>query len=100
MMNPFQLSRLLSLSDGYVFGNPELFVEPSDVCIDSRKAAPKTLFVPLKGERTDGHLHIESALKAGSSAVLVMREWADRHVESLSEWVNSYEALFSRWMIP
>ncbi len=33
------------------------------LCIDSRKASAGDLFVPLLGERTDGHRFIESALE-------------------------------------
>ncbi len=94
MMNPFQLTNLLALSDGHVFGDRQQFVEPVDVCIDSRKGAPRNLFVPLIGERTDGHLHIESALENGCCAALVMRSWAEKHLESVTGWVQRYGVLF------
>jgi UDP-N-acetylmuramoyl-tripeptide--D-alanyl-D-alanine ligase len=41
------------------------------VCIDSRKATPGSLFVPLKGAHQDGHRFIEDALKKGAVATLV-----------------------------
>ena len=87
-------SRLISLSGGHFFGRKEKFAEPQDICIDSRQAAARTLFLPLKGERTDGHLHIESALKNGSSAVLLNQDWAETHLESIREWAEKYDALF------
>ena len=94
MMNPFQLSKLLALSGGHVFGDRQQFVEPVDVCIDSRKGTAKSLFVPLEGERTDGHLHIESALENGCSAALVLRSWAEKHLESIADWAQRYGVLF------
>jgi UDP-N-acetylmuramoyl-tripeptide--D-alanyl-D-alanine ligase len=42
----------------------------ASVAADSRKAGPRSLFVALPGERTDGHAYIESALKAGASCVI------------------------------
>ncbi|OQY34561.1 MAG: hypothetical protein B6241_04635 [Spirochaetaceae bacterium 4572_59] len=94
MMNPFMFSRLVALSDGYIFGKREQFVEPTGICIDSREVVARTLFVSLKGERTDGHLHIESALQQGSCAVLVNRDWADCHLESINNWSERYGAVF------
>lgn len=43
------------------------------VSTDSRKIAPGTLFVALKGERYDGHDFLVNAIEAGASAVLVSR---------------------------
>ena len=86
MMNPFSLSRMIALSKGYVFGEKERFVEPQTICIDSREAQSRSLFVPLKGERTDGHFHIESAVRQGSCAVLVNLDWAEKHIESMTLW--------------
>ena len=38
---------------------------------DSRNASPHSLFVAIKGSLTDGHIHIETAIKAGSCAILL-----------------------------
>ena len=46
-----------------------------DVVIDSRKAAPGSLFVALKGEKTDGHNFIEDAIERGAMAVLCREDW-------------------------
>jgi UDP-N-acetylmuramoyl-tripeptide--D-alanyl-D-alanine ligase len=40
------------------------------VSTDTRTLAPGQLFVPLAGERFDGHDHLEAAVKAGASAAL------------------------------
>lgn len=47
--------------------SPEL--EITDVCYDSRKAAPGALFAALRGYETDGHKYIPSALERGAAAV-------------------------------
>lgn len=52
---------------------------PSDltvtrVCFDSRELEPGDLFLPLRGERFDGHAFIEKALDAGAAGVFTMRE--------------------------
>ncbi len=39
--------------------------------VDSRRVEPGNLFVALRGERTDGHRHLESAVAAGAAALLV-----------------------------
>jgi len=43
------------------------------VCTDSRRAAPGTLFVALRGARHDGHDFAAQTLRAGAAAVLVDR---------------------------
>jgi UDP-N-acetylmuramoyl-L-alanyl-D-glutamate--2,6-diaminopimelate ligase len=40
---------------------------------DSRKVIPGSLFVAVKGTRTDGHDHIESAIRSGARAVICER---------------------------
>ena len=53
-------------------GDRNAFV--SQVCIDSREAAPGCLFAALRGERTDGHLYIGAAAAAGAVvSILIMR---------------------------
>ncbi len=94
MNGPFAFSEFVGLSGGFYLGHRSRWQEPTTVCVDSREAAQRALFIPLKGERTDGHLHIESALKAGSSAVLVEREWAEGHNETLKNWAELYGVLF------
>lgn len=42
----------------------------SDVAIDSRKVTDGTLFVPIAGERVDGHDYIASAFENGASVCL------------------------------
>jgi UDP-N-acetylmuramoyl-tripeptide--D-alanyl-D-alanine ligase len=49
----------------------------TQVSTDSRKIAPGTLFVALKGERFDGHDFLVNAIEVGASAVLVSRRDVD-----------------------
>ncbi|HEY4553895.1 MAG TPA: UDP-N-acetylmuramoyl-tripeptide--D-alanyl-D-alanine ligase [Bacillaceae bacterium] len=44
------------------------------VCIDSRKIVPGNLFVPFKGEHTDGHQYGEKALRDGAGAILWQKD--------------------------
>jgi UDP-N-acetylmuramoyl-tripeptide--D-alanyl-D-alanine ligase len=56
--------------------DPTAFKEISiqGVSIDSRKIEPGNLFVPFKGEHSDGHGFVEDALKRGASAALWQRD--------------------------
>ncbi|OCA80946.1 UDP-N-acetylmuramoyl-tripeptide--D-alanyl-D-alanine ligase [Pseudobacillus wudalianchiensis] len=44
------------------------------VVIDSRKAVNGQLFVPFKGENTDGHQYIRQAIKQGAAAALWQKD--------------------------
>jgi UDP-N-acetylmuramoyl-L-alanyl-D-glutamate--2,6-diaminopimelate ligase len=49
-------------------------VEITSIEEDSRKVVPGSLFVAIKGFRTDGHLYIKQALSNGAAAVLTERQ--------------------------
>jgi UDP-N-acetylmuramoyl-tripeptide--D-alanyl-D-alanine ligase len=55
--------RLVTRSDRRVAG----------AAVDSRLVVPGQLFVALPGERTDGHLHLDDAVRRGAAALLVTR---------------------------
>ena len=44
------------------------------VTIDSRKIQPGNLFIPFKGEHSDGHNYVEAALKSGAAAALWQKD--------------------------
>ena len=70
---------------GMVAGRGETMVKR--VCIDSRAAGPDTLFVALKGARTDGHAYLEDIARAGCIAALVSFDFAagqPEHLRSLA----------------
>ncbi len=84
-------ARIASCVQGDLIG-PERPV--SDVQIDSRQCGKESLFVPLKGERTDGHFFIEDAVKAGSSLCFVYRRFYDERKLFFSELIESYPVTF------
>ncbi len=63
------------------------------VCTDSREAGADTLFVALRGERTDGHAHIPDALARGCTAVLCEERPEVSSALSLIVVKNALEAL-------
>ncbi len=65
MISPRRLAELLELP---VPGAPAPF---SAVVIDSREAQPGSLFVALRGERTDGHRYVDDAVSRGATGLLV-----------------------------
>ena len=68
---------MMTLSDiTRLFGKPAEQIQYSDeslvqgVCIDSRQAKPRQLFVAIRGESFDGHNFIKQAVEQGAIAVL------------------------------
>ncbi len=58
----------------------------TSVAADSRQVQPGSLFVPLAGQRTDGHRFLADALRRGASALLIARrEWERCRGEVLAE---------------
>ncbi|HQO45253.1 MAG TPA: UDP-N-acetylmuramoyl-tripeptide--D-alanyl-D-alanine ligase [Rectinema sp.] len=53
------------------------------VVTDSRLAEPNSMFVALKGERTDGHHHILEAIQNGARAILAEQEEKDIAIASI-----------------
>lgn len=52
----------------------------TDVSTDTRRLAEGALFVALRGESADGHVHIDDAVRARAGALLTEREVADAPV--------------------
>jgi UDP-N-acetylmuramyl-tripeptide synthetase/UDP-N-acetylmuramoyl-tripeptide--D-alanyl-D-alanine ligase len=48
----------------------------SNICTDTRKLAPHSLFIPLEGDNFDGHSYIEQALQMPSNLALCHRDFA------------------------
>lgn len=63
------VAQLAGSVQGTVIGDPETPV--NDVTHDSRRAGPGTMYVALRGERTDGHRFVPDAVAAGAAAVCV-----------------------------
>lgn len=59
---------------GGVWRNPqEEAPSVTAVCTDSRSVQPGCLFVPIQGEKFDGHAFIDKALDAGAAGTLCVR---------------------------
>ena len=70
-MQNITLEQILKYCGGQYFGKKEdLKKEVTGIVTDSRKILPGNLFVPLKGEKTDGHNYIPQVLAAGALASL------------------------------
>ncbi len=70
-MKHMTLKEITSACDGTYHGSP-LFLEKeiSGVVIDSRKVEQDSLFVALRGARTDGHVFIPQTIENGALCVL------------------------------
>ncbi len=79
-MEKTTLNQILSAVNGQVlYGGEYLEREISAVDTDSRNITPDSLFVPLVGDRFDGHSYLETALSAGALATLTDRSLARYH---------------------
>ncbi len=59
---------LINVTTTEVLGTTQL--EVSGICIDSRKAAPGSVFVAMKGTLVDGHQYISIAVAQGASVIV------------------------------
>lgn len=70
-MTELTIGRMLEACGGQWQGDPALLeCRAENVVTDSRQAGPGSLFIALRGERTDGHKYISDVLKKGALAVL------------------------------
>ena len=53
--------------------------EVTGISTDSRSVTPGQLFVPLRGERFDGHAYIHEVLEKGVSVFLAEEQWLKDH---------------------
>lgn len=67
-MEALYLFELAEIVNGRIIGQPNALV--TGVCLDSRKAKPGDLFIPLEGRNTDGHNYILHAFSNGATAAL------------------------------
>ncbi|HHW32322.1 MAG TPA: UDP-N-acetylmuramoyl-tripeptide--D-alanyl-D-alanine ligase [Clostridiaceae bacterium] len=72
-MLALKCSEILAAVRGVLLnGTPD--AEITGVSIDSRKIMDGDLFIPIKGERYDGHDFIEQAVNSGAKAVLTSKD--------------------------
>ena len=67
-------------------GNPDRPV--SHIRLDSRQVQPGDLFVPIIGEKVDGHLFIPQVVEAGAAAVLTSEHDEPLDRESAVAWIR------------
>ncbi len=74
-MEALTVRQLIEAVGGILLGDfADLDAVFTDVCTDSRNIVPGSLFLPLEGERFDGHSFINSALEGGAAGCLTARE--------------------------
>jgi UDP-N-acetylmuramoyl-tripeptide--D-alanyl-D-alanine ligase len=73
-MEPISLSEILTATGGTLLGSfHDLSATVCAVDTDSRNITPGSLFVPLVGEKFDGHTYLDSALRS-AAGTLTQRE--------------------------
>ncbi|MFK5925527.1 MAG: UDP-N-acetylmuramoyl-tripeptide--D-alanyl-D-alanine ligase [Desulfuromusa sp.] len=65
----FDLERIARITAGD-FSGRKVNCQLSGISTDSRNLTPESLFVPLRGERFDGHDYLSQAVKNGAAACL------------------------------
>ena len=74
-MDPITIKEILEAVDGKLYGDvTDLSITVEKVDTDSRNIHPGALFLPLEGERFDGHAFINDSLEAGAAGCLFARE--------------------------
>lgn len=78
------LSQVLARIEGLVLRG-DLNIEVSSIEYDSRKVKEGSMFVAIKGFKTDGHEYIQSAIESGAKVIAVQEGMYD--VESIPEQI-------------
>ena len=74
-MIPVKVEQLVQAVGGELLaGNPAQLIK--NVTIDSREQAEAALFVPIIGEKTDGHKYVKGALENGAKTLFMQKESA------------------------
>lgn len=82
----FTTSQVMAATDGRLHSRGSYERQISSVCIDSRTVSRGSLFIALKGERTDGHLYVRDAAALGAHAILADASRARLFTDLLSEF--------------
>ena len=64
----------------------DLQLELGPVCSDSRQLQPGAFFIPLRGERFDGHTFLDQAAELGAQAAVVDQDWNHPLPDGLLHW--------------
>ena len=102
-MISFTLGEIAGITGGRYSGPKELLDRRiQDATIDSRTVRPGCLFVPIVGDRFDGHDFIPQAIDKGAIAVLAENEksytcpviYVDSTIKALLAMAKAYRAIF------
>ena len=73
-------------------GKASTVFEANGVAFDSREIGPDDLFVALKGEHSDGHLHVGQAFASGAAGAIVSQPVDGPHI-LVSDTARALDAL-------
>ena len=105
-MKKMTLGEMLAACGGEWQGDPALLDKaPENIVTDSRQAGEGSLFLALRGEKTDGHKYIPDVLQKGALAVLCEKRGADGEPrlivpDTLTAMQCLAAASRKRWSIP
>jgi len=76
-MYMFSLSEMIEITGASLIGTHTRtgIDRITGAAVDSRKVKKGSLFVALKGDRTDGHLYLPDALSKGAAAVMISEDF-------------------------
>ena len=74
-MEPVTIGEILSATEGRLLGSQKNLEQTiTQIDTDSRKIHEGSLFLPLSGERFDGHVFLENALESGAIGTFTVKE--------------------------
>lgn len=91
-MKPMKLSEIARAVGGTLVGG-KAETEITEVCTDSRKITKGCLFVPLVGEKFDGHDYIEKAFAGGAAAALTAKDSSGGALICVEDTLRALQAL-------
>lgn len=101
-MKNMTLKNIVQCCGGTYFGDrSRIDTEVEQIAIDSRKVVKGGLFIPIRGERVDGHSFIPAVMDAGAAASLSEEEIKNPNgsyilVESTKEALKKIAAFYRR----
>ena len=91
-MKPWSLAEVVAATGGTPADGLCPTLQLGRICTDTREIKPGDLFVPLVGERFDGHNFLEQALAAGAGAALTQKGAGERLVQ-VGDTLEAYQQL-------
>ena len=92
--NTFLNKKTIEASGGEVLGESALKRGVKGISTDSRKCKHGYMFIPIKGEKTDGHLYIRSALENGCVASLIGVDYFKKSRDEMLHLQKKYKNCF------